>query len=149
MSRYLVDHFTITPENFNIYSSADRKVKSLYIPSKSELPKILHDTPQNIKSQCFDSLSELHFVPLHPYYHMYVDSISQMESVNHNTVATYLFRYSLLTLLGFKSSQNVSGNAVIFGSVSSRDETNYEVDYSVPYEIVEQVSRLYDYRMIK
>lgn len=149
MSRYLIDHFTISPENYNSYQESERKVKSLFIPSDSSSPKILYDTPESIKSQCFDSLSEVHFVPLHPYYHMYVDTISQMESMNHNVVATYLFRYSLLTFLGYKSSQNVIGKALLFGSVSTKDQTSHETDYSVPYEIVEQVSRLYDYKVIQ
>lgn len=149
MSRYLVDHYTVTPENYQVYRSFERKIKALYIPSGSTFPKIFYDTPEKIKSESFDSNAEIHFVPLHPYYHMYVDSVSQMESLNHNVVATYLFRYSLLTMIGFETTQNIYGNAVIFGSVSTKDQSLHETDYSVPYEIVEQVSRLYDYRVVK
>lgn len=148
-SRFLTNHFSITPENFPTSKKNEGKVKALHIPKKASDPKIYFDSPSSIKSSVFDKdFSSLVFVPLHPYYHMYVDNISMLDHLDYNLVATYLYRYSLSTMVGYSAMNVVSGDALIFGSVSASTQDNYDVDYSVPYEIVEQVARYYDQGMI-
>jgi hypothetical protein len=148
MSKYLVNHHNITPENYPSLESTPRKVKSLFLPSKG-FPEILHEEPLIAKSKCFLSLDELHFIPLHPCYHMYVDKIEQVEFKNHNIPATYIYRQSLQTYIGLNTVATINGNAILFGSVSAMDQDNYDVDYSVPYELIEQVARYYDHGIIK
>jgi hypothetical protein len=143
MSKYLVDHFSITPENFSSSFDDFRKVKCLYIPSKGS-PQVLYDEPSVLKKNVFPSKEYIHCLPLHPFYHMYVDQVDQIHYKITNQVATYIYRYSLQTFLGLNSIVTINGDSLIFGSVSSKNQDNYDVDYSVPYELVEQVSRYYD-----
>jgi hypothetical protein len=147
MSKYLINQFSITPENFKRYNDDKRKVKALYIPYNFSDPKIIYDVPSNIKEQFFPDSSDIFLIPLHHSYHMYIDPLSQMHGGSINVVATYFLRYSALTLLGFNLSHVVSGNVLIFGSVSAFDDTSYDLDYSVPYEFIEQVSRVYDIKV--
>lgn len=145
MSKYLINHFSITPENFSSSLKNTGKIKSLFIPSNSnQVPKIHFEEPDFIKDKIFSKDSSLMLVPLHPYYHMYVNTLSMLDSKNVNVVATHLYRYSLSTMLGYKTTVFVCGDILIFGSVNALTQDNYDVDYSVPYEVVEQVSRYYD-----
>lgn len=148
MSKYLVSHQNISPENYPSLQSGNRRVKCLFLPSKG-LPEVLYEEPSVAKSKCFLSLDNLHFIPLHPYYHMYVDHIDQIDFKNYNVPATYIYRKSLQTFIGLNAIATINGNALIFGSVSSMDQDNIDVDYSAPYELIEQMSRYYDYGIIK
>lgn len=145
MSKYLINHFSITPENFSSSLKNVNKIKSLFIPHSSQPPKIYFEDPIVLKQTLYiKDLTSLMLVPLHPYYHMYVDNISMVDHKNVNLVATYLYRYSLSTLLGYKTTTFVCGDVLIFGSVNALTQDNHDIDYSVPYEVVEQVSRYYD-----
>lgn len=145
MSKYLVNHFDITPENFKKYNYLDRKVKSLYVSNLgSSVPSILYDVAVKSKNAIFSSADTLVFIPLNQYCHMYVSAIAQVSIIDHNLVATALLRTALLNFAGASTMQTISGDVLIFGSMSSFDSMTYEVDYSVPYEIVEQVARLHE-----
>jgi len=150
VSKYLVNHFSITPENFpSVEKDAERRIKSLYIPIGSKEPKICFNTPGDIKSEVFkQQVSSLLLIPLHPYYHMYVVTDFAVHHHNVNFVATCLYRSCTLAMLGFLSTNVISGDVLVFGSASALDQQNHEVDYSVPYELVEQISRYYDQKMI-
>jgi hypothetical protein len=148
MSKYLINHQNVSPENFMSFDDSDRKVKALLLPSDG-LPQVLYDQPQILKQKCFLDLEHMHFLPLHPYFHMYVDQVDQITHKSTNIPATYLYRHSLQTYIGINTVVTINGNALLFGSVSSKDQDNYHVDYSVPYELIEQVSRYYDHGVIK
>lgn len=147
MSKYLVNHQNVTPENFNSFDVSQRKVKALLLPSEG-IPEVLYDEPHVLKQKCFLSLEHIQLVPLHPYFHMYVDQVDQVQHKNTNIPATYIYRHSLQTYLGFNTIATINGNALLFGSVSSMDQDNYHVDYSAPYELIEQVARYYDHGVI-
>ena len=148
VSKYLVNHQNVTPENFERFEVPHRKVKALLLPVEG-LPQVLHDEPQILKQKCFLSLEHIQFVPLHPYFHMYVDQVDQIQYRSANVPATYVYRHSLQTYIGLNTVVTINGNALIFGSVSSMDQDNFYVDYSVPYELIEQVARYYDHGVIK
>ena len=147
MSKYLVDNPAISPENY-ILSFETRKVKALHIPSAQTFPNVLFDTPDNIKKSVFLNIDELSFIPLQPYFHMYVDSFMQVQIYDTNLCATYIYRSSIQKYLGINSQTSVYGDVIIFGSVSTKDQDSYMIDYSVPYEVIEQVSRYYDFNMV-
>lgn len=146
MSKYLVNHFDITPENFKKYNYLDRKVKSLYVSNLglSSVPSIIYDVAVKVKNTIFSSTDTLVFIPLNQYCHMYISAVAQVSIIDHNLVATALLRTALLNFAGVPTMQTISGDALIFGSMSSFDSMTHEIDYSVPYEIVEQVSRLHE-----
>lgn len=148
MSKYLVNHQNISPENFLSSDDPDRKVKALFLPS-SGFPEVICDDPKTIKTKVFPSFDHMHLIPLHPYFHMYIDQLDQIQSKETNVIATYIYRHSLQTYIGINAIISINGNALLFGSVSSKDEDNFDLDYSVPYELIEQVSRYYDHGVIK
>jgi hypothetical protein len=148
MSKYLVNHQNVSPENFEPSDVSHRKVKALLLPADG-LPQVLYDEPQVLKQKCFVSLEHMHFLPLHPYFHMYVDQVDQVQHKSTNVCATYVYRHSLQTYIGINTVVTINGNALLFGSVSSMDQDNYHVDYSVPYELIEQIARYYDHGIIK
>jgi hypothetical protein len=150
-SKYLINHFSITPENFCSFSNDQnldnqRKIKALHIPRNGFHPKIFFDEPSKIKSFVFkkDDFSSLILLPLNPFCHMYANSVYVSDSLDRNLVATYLCRYFLSTMTGLTSMNVIFGDVLIFGSLNALTHDHYETDYSVPYEIVEQVARYYD-----
>ena len=146
MPKYLVNHKDVSPENFLSVDDPQRKVKALAL-HRVGFPEIIYDDPQVIKNNFFTSLDHIHMIPLHPYFHMYIDQLDQIDSRIPNIIATYIYRHSLQTYIGINSVISINGGALIFGSVSSKDEDNFSVDYSVPYEVIEQVSRYFDYEI--
>jgi len=147
MSRYLITHPSISPEDYDI-SSDPRKVKALYVPCNKNIPEVMYDTPKNLRSKFLKDSSNMQFVALHPAYHMYLDSFLQVQIHNVNLCATFLYRSSIQTFLGINPSTSIYGDVLFFGSVSPMTNYNHDVDYSVPYELIEQVARYFDYKFV-
>lgn len=151
MSRLLTQHPTIQPEAYQREKNLkDTRVKSLYLPcSELSSPELIYDTPLNIKQKCFNNdLEHIYLLPLHPYYHLYLDRSVQFILKNVNAVATYMYRQSVRSVIGKNSSEAIHGDVVFFGSLDINTKENDDIDYSVPYEVVEQISRYYDFNII-
>jgi hypothetical protein len=75
---------------------------------------------------------------------MYMDLIAMPFEQNENIVATRLYRLCASSVLGRSSNFVVKGPVLIFSSVSSATKIDDGQDYSVPYELLEQVIRLHN-----
>lgn len=143
--RYSITHPVLTPE---LYPATPHdgvpKVRALHIPQfRPVSPEVICDRPQHIKEQVFDTLrtSCLHF---NNGFHMYIATISQgIYMFGENIVATQLMRQHRLVDHGVMIPDTIFGDALIFGSslVYYRHLDNF--DYSVPYELVEQILHLF------
>jgi len=107
MTKIFAKHPTIQPENYQkSKESKDLRVKSLFLPfSNLMYPELIFDLSSNIKRKVFYNSEDIYLLPLHPYYHIYIDRSLQYDLKNDN------------------------------------------IDYSVPYEIVEQIARYYDFNI--
>lgn len=150
MTRLLAKHPTIQPEAFQRNKDLlDTRVKCLYLPCSDLMyPELLFDTPSNIKQKIFYNSEEIYLLPLHPYYHIYIDRTCQYELKNVNAVATYIYRQSVRSFIGKNSIDSIHGDVLFFGSADINTKENDDVDYSVPYEIVEQIARYYDFNIV-
>jgi hypothetical protein len=81
------------------------------------------------------------------YYHIYIDKSVQYDLKNVNPVATYIYRQSIRSFIGKNSIETIHGDVLFFGSVNADTKENDDIDYSVPYEIVEQIARYYDFNI--
>jgi hypothetical protein len=143
--KYLVCHPQITPEHFAPHGFS-QDIKSLYVPHiKGFKPEIIWDSVQNAISKIFDDSEKVALINLHPMYHIYVDTTVQGLHKFVNDIATRFLRCSFLSFAGCNITDVVCGDVLFCGSISSRDFTSDSSDYSVPYELVEQVSRYYEY----
>lgn len=143
----MILHPEITPEAY-VSQPQNKKagyIKGIYIPCLVfEYVKIIYETSEVAFKQCFNLDKSLKLVPLNPYCHMYVDMYSYLEKDAINVVATKLYRSSYLTLLGKPSNKIVYGPVLIYGSMPILNKLKFFKDHSVPYEVVEQVFRLYE-----
>lgn len=149
MTRILAKHPTIQPENYQRSKhSKDLRVKSLLLPSSDLMyPELIFDFSLNIKQKIFYNLEDIFLLPLHPYYHIYIDRSVQYDLKNVNPVATYIYRQSIRSFIGKNSIETIHGDVLFFGSVDVETKENDDIDYSVPYEIVEQIARYYDFNI--
>ena len=149
MTRILAKHPTIQHENYQrSKDSKDLRVKSLFLPSSDLMyPELIFDFSLNIKQKVFYNLEDIFLLPLHPYYHIYIDRSLQYDLKNVNPVATYIYRQSIRSFIGKNSIETIHGDVLFFGSVDVETKENDDIDYSVPYEIVEQIARYYDFNI--
>lgn len=149
MTRILAKHPTIQPENYQkSKNSIDLRVKSLFLPHSDLMyPELIFDTSSNIKRKVFYNIEDVYLLPLHPYYHIYIDRSLQYDLKNVNPVATYIYRQSIRSFVGKNSTDTIHGDVLFFGSVDVETKENDNIDYSVPYEIVEQIARYYDFNI--
>ena len=149
MTRILAKHPTIQPENYqSSKDSKDLRVTSLFLPSSDLMyPELIFDFSLNIKQKVFYNLEDIFLLPLHPYYHIYIDRSLQYDLKNVNPVATYIYRQSIRSFIGKNSIDTIHGDVLFFGSVDIETKENDNIDYSVPYEIVEQIARYYDFNI--
>jgi len=147
MAKILNKHPTIQPENYQkTKDSKDLRVKSLFLPCSDLMyPELIFDLSFDIKQKVFRNLEHIFLLPLHPYYHIYIDRSIQYDLKNVNPVATFVYRQSILSFMGKNSTDTIHGDVLFFGSVDIDTKENDNIDYSVPYEIVEQISRYYDF----
>jgi len=146
MRRYSIIHPEVTPEAY-ISRSSDSKsnyVKGVYIPSSiSQYVKIIYADPQNVIKEYLHPATVIDCVPINPYCHMYVDMYSHLDQNSMNIVATKLYRHSYVNIFGSPSKDIIHGPVLLYGSYSSLKKLKHLKDHSVPYEIVEQIFRLY------
>lgn len=149
MTKILAKHPTIQPENYQRNKNLkDLRVKSLLLPSSDlTYPELIFDYSLNTKQKVFHNLEDIYLLPLHPYYHIYIDKSVQYDLKNVNPVATYIYRQSIRSFIGKNSVETIHGNVLFFGSVNADTKENDDIDYSVPYEIVEQIARYYDFNI--
>ena len=144
IDKYSISHPLITPEFFIPELTSTHKVKSLAIyDNKSLSPDILYDKPINAIDHVIGSNNFFNALILHPNYHMYINDYPSVSNLPANLLATQLYRMSLLSSLGITSYRIIYGPVILFGSVSAYTKQNDGEDYSVPYELIEQVIRLY------
>lgn len=116
----------------------------LYISHDTDFfPQVLTDPPQQVLSDLFKN-STYGLINSVNGYHTYYDKNLQWTIQHPNLIATALLRNDILTTTGLIPTDSIYGDVVIFGSY---DYPNYGLefgDYSVPYEVLEQVQRLYE-----
>lgn len=143
-NKYSINHPLITPEFFLPSHTSNIKLKSLLIYDDLSIPPdLVYDEYKFIIDYTFSKASLPQPILIHPNYHMYVDDLGKIISYPVNPVATQLYRLALLNTYGIVSNQTIHGNVALFGSVPAAKgypRLNY---YSVPYELVEQVIRMY------
>lgn len=119
-------------------------VRSLYIPYRISIsPAVITDTVDNILSYVFQDKSVKVMYP-HPYYHVCFDPDYQMLSTSANIVATTLLRQSFTMYLGYTVTDAIYGDVLLFGSYNYRSSVHDTESHSIPYEITEQATRIYE-----
>lgn len=143
--RYSITHPLLTPELFrSTPTSSTEKVRALHISQiRSTSPEVVFDTPQNVKDKVFSKLRTrcLHFPQG---FRMYIPSTQGILVVGENILATHLMRLHYSTGLGYYLPDIIYGDVVIFGSSTVYHSHLDNSDYSVPYEIVEEIVYLYE-----
>jgi len=133
-------HIMISPE---FYDNSG-KVKSLHIsPLINQTPSIMYDTYDNAISYVFSS-SKVQILHPHPDFLICFDPLLQYSFRYSNYVATQLLRYSFSTYFGATVNDAVYGDILIFGSFNYKTQFHDNYFHSVPYHIVEQVTRIYE-----
>jgi len=141
--KYRIDHPFLTPEHLNINPDHKPKNKCLFIPDDDE-PVVVHANYSEIIDEVFplQPVAKLYF-PNN--YHMCLNEHIQYLSNNfENYVATQLFRIYSMQHNKEKESLTIRGNVLLFGSYREINGEYFLDDFSVPFEIVEQVFRLYE-----
>lgn len=144
ISKYSLHHPLITPEFFLPSSSPTPKVKALLLYDDISMsPDLIYDDYQSVLDYTFSRACIPQPVVVHPNYHMYVDELAKLTTSPTNVIATQLYRLSLLNTYGIVSNQTIHGPVALFGSLPAAQGYQQINDYSVPYELVEQVVRMY------
>lgn len=131
-NRYLISHPSINKESY----ISSHKIQALYF-SLDQDPSVLSNTYDEIISYVGISPDYLSIIPLNPYSHFVVSYNNFVDEMMINYYATKLFRIHTN-----RYSESIYGPAILFGSVDFLTSNNEYQHYSVPYEIMEQVSRL-------
>ena len=149
ISKYSVCHPLIIPEFFNsLYDPYQQnvipKVKSLAVyPDKDKYPDLIFDSPFESLKHVFGSDALLaEPIKIHSNFHMYINLTSLPFESNENVLATRFYRLCAASISGKLSSLVIKGPILIFSSVSSLTQKVDGNDYSVPYEVLEQIIRL-------
>lgn len=151
ISKYSICHPLITPEFFQslydpYFKDSLLKVKSLAIyPEIDRYPELIYDSPaDSIKHVFEDKYHICEPIRIHPNFHMYIDLISLPFEDKENILATRFYRLCASSISGKLSKLVIRGPVLIFSSVSSATGEVDGTDYSVPYEVLEQVIRLHN-----
>lgn len=135
-----IPHPIISPESYD----SSGKIKSLHISSSiNNLPSVLHDTYENAISYVFSS-DKIKILHPHPDFLICFDPLLQYSIYHANYVATQLLRHSFSTYFGATVTDAVYGDILIFGSYNYKTQLHDEDFHSVPYHIVEQVTKIYE-----
>ena len=111
-------------------------IRSLYLPINKE-STILRETYQNIVSYVFSDSSSLAIVRLNSSVHFLVDKSNALYEDRINPLASKLFR-----IHNFSYNKFIYGDCLLFGSYDSFTKESSLPHYSVPYDIIEQVTLL-------
>ena len=121
-----------------------RLVRSLHISfSISQRPTLITDTYQNALS-CVFSSRDTRILHPHPDFFICFEPLLQHSIYFPNYVATQLLRNCFSTYFGSQVSDSVYGDVLIFGSYNYKEKCHDEEHHSVPYQIVEEVTKLYE-----
>lgn len=111
-------------------------ITSLYLPLNEE-STVLRQTCDNIIAYVFPDLSSLAVVRLNSSAHFLVDKSNALYEDAINPLASKLYR-----IHNFSYNQFIYGNCLLFGSYDSFTKESSLPHYSVPYDIIEQVTLL-------
>lgn len=136
--KYFSVHPLVTPE---LYTSTS-VVRSLYVSHSLQYePYIIADTFQNATSVIFNDPYEV----FHPHisFHILYSPLENLKYRNHNYVATQFVRQHFMTSVGKHTMDSIYGDILIFGSFNFSKLSFDDTHSSVPYEVIEQVERIY------
>jgi len=144
--KYAIRNRLLTPEHYKIYPTQNLKnqIKSLYISANTlERPRIFTDDPQNIIKALYSD------VPLKCFtfkngFHMYMYPIQGLWYMKENIIATTFLRMHALSDVGLLITDAVYGDVCLFGTGKIDSSEKSILDCSVPYEVSEQVFRIYE-----
>lgn len=140
--KYLIDHPFLTPENYTLLPNLSSQIKSLFIPINN-YPYIIFDNYKEITEFVFDKKNTITLYFTNNY-HMVISESSQFSNDKENYVATNLFRMYSMYHNKNKIHLSIKGSVLLFGTYRYQDNSYILNNFSVPYEIVEQVYRLYE-----
>lgn len=149
-TKYTIRHPFLTPELYQRTPHIfDTKIKALHISSNINVePKIIENDSQKIIEEIFPAHKPKSLV--FDAFYMYVHPIQNFYMMQENVVATHFFRIHCASFCGDFSTDTIYGDVCVFGTsryeYQQSDTLEYSINrlYSVPYEIVEQISSIYD-----
>lgn len=141
-SKYKVNHLYINPE---YYSDSNQKlIRSLVLFEDQEVPPMIYtESIHSLLSKVIPKYP-LEKVYLDYHFHMYLNKESINLGLPSNYVATQLYRLYSSNFYGIRSSETIYGPAVLCGSFHPKTLKRDGLDYSTPYEVVEQCLRIYE-----
>lgn len=136
----LITHPLVTPELY--YNPS--LVKSLHISfSIDHSPVVITDTYENSLNTVFSS-RKTQIIHPHPDIFICFEPLLQHSIYFPNYVATQFIRNCFATYFGVQVSDSIYGDVLIFGSYNHKEKYHDELYHSVPYSVVEQVTKLYE-----
>lgn len=144
--KYTTRNSLLTPERYKRYPTQNLKnhIKSLYISSNLlERPRIFTDDPKNIINALYSDIP-LKCFTFKNGFHMYMHPVQGLWHMQENVIATTLLRMHALNDVGLLITDAVYGDVCLFGTESLDSSENSILDCSVPYEVSEQVFRIYE-----
>lgn len=144
--KYQSKNSLLTPELYKRYPShqPSKQTKCLYISSNIlERPRIFTDEPKQIIDALYSSLP-LKCFTFKNGFHMYMHPLQGMCYMKENVIATTFLRLHALNDVGLLITDAVYGDVCLFGTKHVDGSEKSILDCSVPYEVSEQVFRLYE-----
>jgi hypothetical protein len=143
-SRYSITHPLLTPEHFRLTPfSNTSKVRALIIYQDNRSPDVVLETRDTILDDAFASIP-YRCVHFESGFHFYISALQGYQIIGENLLATRLMRLHYLMDIGYPIPDTLYGDVCVFGSGMAYHGMYDNRDYSVPYEVVEQVIHLYD-----
>lgn len=132
INRYLFSHPSLNQESY-IYTDKIKAVSILL----DEPPMVYHENLETLLSYCSINKSTMFSVTLNMYSHMIVDISYGTDENFINSMATKLYRIHTHDYVKL-----IYGPALLVGSIDLRTYSRENEHYSVPYEMMEQLSHL-------
>jgi len=144
-SKYTLYTPFTSPESYNpAFDISTNKIRSLFLSSDKDMaPLILTDYFHLIIQSVFEDDQPVKLSCLNNY-HIYYDPYLQWSPYFSNYIATTLIRQDQITLNGSLLTDSICGTVLVFGSINPFTGIIDNKSYSVPYEIIEQSSRIYE-----
>jgi len=116
----------------------------LIIPANHSIhPYVISDPPSEVLSELFSPGPHESMYTLSGY-HIYFDRDLQWTFRTPNKIATALLRNDMSCSLGKKFTDVLYGDAVLYSSYDYSSKSISQGDHTVPYELLEQVAKLYE-----